>query len=140
MASVRWRRARPSATTATRFPNQARSRASSAGARISARGCERSSDTRLVQPRATSDPYRDVLVMSRGLEQLAADPLSRFAIASKEQRQAIENLGRGEILYGGGNKSGKSHLLAAVGLSLAQGRRELAGIALPALPTPCNIV
>lgn len=81
------------------------------------------------------DPVESALVISAALDKLKADPLEYWSPASTEQRQVIENLGRGEILYGGGNKAGKTDI-AKVFVALARGKQHLGGIQLPTVPQP----
>ncbi|HXJ68252.1 MAG TPA: hypothetical protein VNM39_05055, partial [Verrucomicrobiae bacterium] len=82
------------------------------------------------------DPQRAAIVMASGLELLQADPLARFQTGSAEQERLVRELGKGEILLGSGHKAGKTHIGVAIDIALARGKRELAGIPLPALGTP----
>lgn len=58
---------------------------------------------------------------------------------SDAQELVLANLGRGEILDGVANKAGKT-TLAVVFVALAQGRYDLGGFELPAIPQPSSWV
>jgi hypothetical protein len=81
------------------------------------------------------DHAQDALVLGTALDRLRADPLAYWTPASDEQRRVVEELGRGEILFGGANKAGKTDIAKAF-VALARGKRDLGGILLPAVPQP----
>lgn len=82
-----------------------------------------------------TDDARNALILTRGLADLRANPLDRWQPMSDAQERVLEELGRGEILVGGGNGCGKTEL-AKIFVAMAQGREELAGYQLPAVPQP----
>ena len=62
---------------------------------------------------ASDAHVESALILGGALDKLRADPLELWTPASKEQRQVVENLGRGEILFGGGNKSGTTAIASS---------------------------
>lgn len=82
---------------------------------------------------------QSAMVMQAALARRKADPLAYWQTASREQETAIAELGRGEILYGGANKAGKT-TFAYPFVALARGLRSIAGINLPSVPQPSSWV
>ena len=77
-----------------------------------------------------------VLMFEKTLAQWNADPLAQWKPMSTEQERILQELGRGEILDGAANEAGKTTIGATVITALAQGRHELGGYQLPAIPQP----
>jgi hypothetical protein len=81
----------------------------------------------------------DALVLGSALGKLRADPLEIWTSASDEQERVLKEAGRGEILFGGGNKSSKTSI-AAMFVALARGKEVLGGVQLPSVPQPSQWV
>lgn len=86
------------------------------------------------------DPVEASFILGSALQKMSADPLEYWTPASDIQARVVREVGNGEILAGGGNKSGKTNLLADLFVALAQGREHLGGIPLPSVPQPSNWV
>lgn len=85
---------------------------------------------------AVTDWSAAVAVMHAGMASAKADPQALFRCTSAEQRRFIAELRYGEIYLHSGNLWGKTTIGARVGVALARGSRYLAGVELPALPSP----
>jgi len=85
------------------------------------------------------DPQQAAAILEGGIGRMRADPLESWRHQSRAQRIVLEQCGRGEILVGGGNKSGKTSI-AALFVALARGERSLDGVELPAIPQPSEWV
>lgn len=81
----------------------------------------------------------NAMVLQASLARRRADPLSYWQTASTEQEIATAELGKGEILFGGANKAGKT-TFAYVFVALARGLRSIDGIDLPSVPQPSSWV
>ena len=85
------------------------------------------------------DPVEASFILGSALDKMSADPLEYWTPASEIQARVVAEAGRGEILAGGGNKSGKTNL-ADLFVALAEGKEMLGGIPLPAVPQPSSWV
>lgn len=76
------------------------------------------------------------LMFQTMLEELQSDPLKHFHATSEAQRQLFRWVNEAETWWLAGNSGGKTHGGAALGVAMARGMRELAGVKIPYLGTP----
>ena len=92
-----------------------------------------------VAPAAPRHPgLTPAYILAVALAKLRRDPLINFRWKSDAQRRFAEGIRDSEVLFRAGNGAGKSFAGGALAIAMLRGLKELNGVKLPDLPTPCT--